>query len=187
MWSDTGDVISVQYTGFSNLTSVSKSPGVDDASARKSLVSMARHTVEKGVKAANRYIQEQFLEDSRQQAIDLMLCGGHQRRSRGPSTLAAPREAVGGGALNEPVSIFAGTWNVNGKEVTEEYLSAWFSEPRAELPPVAAPGALARLDPKTSRAPCSHPARPSWPIAQSWSAIEDPSRSIEISIEIHRD
>ena len=56
-----------QYTGFSNLTSVSKSPGVDDASGRKSLMSMARNTVEKGVKAANRYIQEQFLEDSRQQ------------------------------------------------------------------------------------------------------------------------
>ena len=50
------------------------------------------------------------------QAIDLMLCGGHQRRSRGPSTLVAPRASIdgGGGAMNEPVSIFAGTWNVNG-------------------------------------------------------------------------
>eukprot|EP00966_Prymnesium_polylepis_P002673 61324-Prymnesium_polylepis.1 len=37
MWSDTGDALAVQYTGFSNLTSVSKS-GPEDADRRKSLV-----------------------------------------------------------------------------------------------------------------------------------------------------
>jgi len=138
MWGDTGDVLSVQYTGFSNLSSVSKSSGLEETNVRRSFVQRAGQMVEKGVKAANRYIQEQFLEDNRQQAIDLMLYGGQRShaRSRGFTT-------DGSVAIDEPLTFFAGTWNVNGKEVTEQYLMAWFSEPRSGLPAESAPSVYA--------------------------------------------
>jgi len=124
MWQETGNAVSIQYTGTANL---SQGSGLSESDQKKSLVGRATGLVEKGVRVANRYVQENFLEDSRQVGIDTLLMGGGAARrapglpvSRGTSgsELAPsqrPRRACALPNGNAPLSIFVGTWNVNGK------------------------------------------------------------------------
>ena len=55
-----------------------------------------------------------------QGAIDTLLCVDRR-------TPRAARGAGGGGAGRDPVQIFCGTWNVNGKLCSEADLHAWFA------------------------------------------------------------
>ena len=124
MWQETGNAVSIQYTGTANL---SQGSGLAESDQKKSLVGRATGLVEKGVRVANRYVQENFLEDSRQVGIDTLLMGGGAARrapglpvTRGTSgselaPTRRPRRACSLPNGNAPLSIFVGTWNVNGK------------------------------------------------------------------------
>ena len=106
----------------------SQGSGLSESDQKKSLVGRATGLVEKGVRVANRYVQENFLEDSRQVGIDTLLMGGGAARrapglpvNRGASSSSdlsptqRPRRASSLPNGNAPLSIFVGTWNVNGK------------------------------------------------------------------------
>jgi hypothetical protein len=124
MWQETGNAVSIQYAGTANL---SQGSGLAESDQKKSLVGRATGLVEKGVRVANRYVQENFLEDSRQVGIDTLLMGGGAARrapglpvNRGTSSsdlspTQRPRRASSLPNGNAPLSIFVGTWNVNGK------------------------------------------------------------------------
>ena len=125
MWQETGNAVSIQYAGTANL---SQGSGLSESDQKKSLVGRATGLVEKGVRVANRYVQENFLEDSRQVGIDTLLMGGGAARrapglpvNRGASFSSdlsptqRPRRASSLPNGNAPLSIFVGTWNVNGK------------------------------------------------------------------------
>ena len=82
MWQGAGSAVSIQYTGTANL---SQGSGLSESDQKKSLVGRAAGLVEKGVRVANRYVQENFLEDSRQLGIDTLLMGGGAARRAGPT------------------------------------------------------------------------------------------------------
>eukprot|EP00900_Chrysochromulina_parva_P000433 jgi/Chrpa1/10390/Chrysochromulina_OHIO_Genome00020297-RA len=120
LWTEAGDVISVQYTGTSNLSKGSGILGEDASEKKKSLFEKARGAVEKGVKTAQRFVNEQFLEDTRQAAIDTLLGAGSERLRRVSSAVGGA-EAAG----VEPVTLLVGTWNNNGKVGSADEVQAW--------------------------------------------------------------
>ena len=123
LWSDTGDVISLQYTGTSNL---SKGFSITGDASKKSFFDRASGLVEKGVKTVNRFVHEQFLEDTRQAAIDSLLGAGKGARERRESSVASDLDY-------RPLMLFVGTWNVNGKVCSIAELLAWFRAPWQQL------------------------------------------------------
>ena len=124
LWTETGDLLSIQYTGTANL---SKGTNITGDTPRKSFVERASGFVEKGVKTAERYVKENFMEDTKQAAIDSLLGGGSRSglRERGRSA-----SGIGGMLASDlpPISMFVGTWNVNGKVCTHEDLMSWLTE-----------------------------------------------------------
>ena len=68
---------------------------------------------------------EQFLEDTKQAAIDSLLGGGGVRGARERRSTAT--DGI------QPVTVFVGTWNVNGKVCSVDDLIAWLGEPAAQL------------------------------------------------------
>ena len=128
LWAETGDAISIQYTGTSNL---SKGSNITGDAPKKSMFDRASGLVEKGVKTVNRYVHEQFLEDTKQAAIDALLGAGQPRmqRTRSARTSRVSRTSC----ASQPLSIFVGTWNNNGKLCSADDLRAWLTEPASKL------------------------------------------------------
>ena len=61
LWAETGDALSLQYTGTANL---SRGTGIAEGDAKKSLMEKGFGLVEKGVRTVNRYVQEQLFDDA---------------------------------------------------------------------------------------------------------------------------
>ena len=100
----------------------------DDMTERKkSVFERARGAVEKGVKTAQRYVHEQFLEDTKQAAIDTLLSGGSGLRERRVSSVSVDAGDI------EPITLLVGTWNVNGKICSADDLQAWLRAPALKL------------------------------------------------------
>ena len=131
LWTETGDMISLQYTGTSNL---SKGSNITGEAARKSLMERASGLVEKGVKTAQRYVHENFLEDTKQVAIDALLGGGQRGMLRELSRERARSSSLLEGGARPPISIVVGTWNVNGKVASQDDLMTWLGEIATPLP-----------------------------------------------------
>ena len=136
LWTETGDAISMQYTGTSNL---SKGSNITGDAPKKSFFDKASGFAEKAAKTVNRYVHEQFLEDTKQVAIDALLGVGQPARERQRRAVASRRSGVGTGrhspmpALAQPLTLFVGTWNVNGKVCTPADLTAWLKDPSSKL------------------------------------------------------
>lgn len=111
MWGEVGDAISIQYAGTANLGKAIPEAG------KRSLVERSRGFVEKGRIAVNRYVQETFLEDGRQAAIESLLTSGASA-----AACSVSKSARSGGEFK----LWVGTWNSNGKAVSEEDLERWF-------------------------------------------------------------
>ena len=92
LWTECGDQISIQYTGTANL---SKGSHLTGDAPKKSLIEKASGFVEKASRTVNRYVHEQFLEDTKQGAIESLLSGGCD-----PSTGGAARCASGAGGAS---------------------------------------------------------------------------------------
>ena len=100
----------------------------------KSLVERASGLVEKGVKTAQRYVHENFLEDTKQVAIDALLGGGQRGMLRELSRERARSSSLLEGGARPPISIVVGTWNVNGKVSSQDDLMTWLGEIATPLP-----------------------------------------------------
>ena len=138
LWAETGDALSLQYTGTANL---SRGTGIAEGDAKKSLMEKGFGLVEKGVRTVNRYVQEQLFDDARQSSIDCLLGGGggpgvRSLRASGGRSLRVESE---GGGDYPPLSLFIGTFNVNGKSepkhTTDDDLRAWLDAVPTDAPP----------------------------------------------------
>ena len=95
LWTESGDAISLQYTGTANL---SKGSNITGDQPKKNLFDRASGLVEKGVRTAQRYVNDNFFEDTRQSAMDALL-GGGQRANLMSSARGSWREDGALGAL----------------------------------------------------------------------------------------
>ena len=128
LWAETGDVISIQYTGTSMTQTKDGGDGVGgEPEKKKSVFGNLSGLLEKGAKVANRYVSETFMEDHRQISIDALL----RATGEGTRKLSRRRKAAGSaaGAYTgpDPLNLFVGTFNVNGKICSDEDMRAWLS------------------------------------------------------------
>ena len=126
---------SLQYTGTSNL---SKGSNITGNAPRKSVLERASGLVEKGVKTAQRYVHENFLEDTRQLAIDTLLGGGQRAGLRELVRRESHQSDSGRSGGMPPITLYVATWNVNGKVCSPDDLDKWLGE--------IAPGEVAAAD-----------------------------------------
>jgi len=117
LWADQGDRLSFEYTGAKSSTSLMVRQG--------QMTSLAM--LEKSIQGINRAYQASFQDSQRQECIDLLL--GLHRFSTELPYLRCSLERLGPGDVSGSmalarqrsqvgeVSIWAGTWNVNGREV----------------------------------------------------------------------
>jgi hypothetical protein len=126
VWAENGDTLSLQYTGSKMQLSIKdSSPEGDQLEKKKKtlaekLSSLGSDVLDRGAKAANQLLNNEAVEETKQAAIDCLLGCGKPIRS--------PRTHLLGGAL-EPLQLFVGTFNSNGKNASAEDLSAWLQQP----------------------------------------------------------
>lgn len=132
VWAENGDTLSLQYTGSKMQLSIKdSSPEGDQLEKKKKtlaekLSSLGSDVLDRGAKAANQLLNNEAVEETKQAAIDCLLGCGKSIRS--------PRTHLLGGAL-DPLQLFVGTFNSNGKNASAEDLSAWLQQPGVASPP----------------------------------------------------
>jgi len=89
------------------------------------------------------HLQETFLEDSRQAAIESLLCGGSGPALARQSTNTGGTQAANTRGEAGDVLLWVGSWNSNGKVVSEADLTRWFTSVRDPCDTQATPDVYA--------------------------------------------
>ncbi|KAJ3073580.1 inositol polyphosphate 5-phosphatase, partial [Quaeritorhiza haematococci] len=131
LWADTGDWLSKIYAGTGALKSSYTRKG-------KSTV---LGLLDDAAKSVNRFYINNFQDKARQEAIDLLLGKIVPRNVvllRNPlhDIVTNEMDKRCGGLMRERLSIFVGTFNVNGKVPVNERLETWLCSPRAHSPDI---------------------------------------------------
>ncbi|KAJ3043130.1 inositol polyphosphate 5-phosphatase [Rhizophlyctis rosea] len=130
IWADNGDWLSKIYAGTGALKS--------------SYTRKGKQTVfgllDDAAKSVNRFVINNFQDKARQEAIDILLgkmVQGESLLLRNPLHQAVEQEMterMGEYSYPSKVSLFLGTWNVNGKMLKRERLDDWLTSSKAGKP-----------------------------------------------------
>ncbi|KAJ3138749.1 inositol polyphosphate 5-phosphatase [Physocladia obscura] len=133
LWADNGDWLSKIYTGTGAL--------------KTSLTRRGKQTImgliDDAAKSVNRLYVNNVLDKHRQQAIDVVLGKQSAHSAKSRLLISSSSSTVENDLLNrkaefvstQQISVFVGTWNVNGKSPHGEPIEAWLQSRALSTPP----------------------------------------------------